>query len=155
MKICVKEILVQDVGDKEQIINFKENYLYRRPKPAIYPLYFAPYFTKKSEEKQGISFISKVLGVLTIKPELTDKIEKKLEEFATKDGEIHKELIIKWKKGLEKENKNKELTFYFLDKPIKLKKTVYKTETRYSKGWIGGSIPPNRIITFQSLIERM
>ena len=155
MTSFIKEILVQDVGDKEQILNFKENFIYRRPESAGRPLYFAPYFTRQSGETEGIIFISKILGVLTIKPRMLKQIEDDLKSLATKDDGFDEDLILGWTKGIREEKNDKELTFYFLDKPIKLKKPVLKSKTSESKGWIGGLIPRNRSITFQSLIEHM
>ena len=58
-----KEILVQDVGNEEDD-RFTNFYVYRRDKISGTPLYFAPYFTKSSNQPEGISHLSKVLGQL-------------------------------------------------------------------------------------------
>ncbi|MCF7793918.1 MAG: hypothetical protein K9N09_11585 [Candidatus Cloacimonetes bacterium] len=70
-----KEILVQDLSKESEIKRFKEYHVYRRDVTYGTPLYFAPYFTRKAlqEEGEGISYLSKVVGVLTLSPTDVDK----------------------------------------------------------------------------------
>ena len=153
MTKLIKEILVQDLGDKKQIKNFKENYIYRRPEVTGRPIYFAPYFTSKSREKKGkgIHYIAKILGIMTIKPKDRKRIKDDLKNFAEKDKDLSK----KWENGLKNERGNKVFTFYFLGKPLEFNKPLLKSKNKDSKGWIGSHIPPNRTVSFDELLKRI
>ena len=153
-----KEILVQDVGDSEQIKNFLDNNLYRRSESSSgIPLYFAPYFTKNSGETVGISYISRILGILVIHPKIKGNIKDQLSSFSEDDDGIpNLDLVKKWERGLRNEvYKTDELTYYFLADPVKLKNPLLKSKISDSKGWIGGLIAPNYAVTFESLLKRI
>jgi hypothetical protein len=72
-----KEVLIQDLSDKKEIELFKKYNIYRRDQTYGIPLYFAPHFTKNAEQSEGvgISFLSGVLGVLSISPLDINKYE--------------------------------------------------------------------------------
>lgn len=167
MNRLIKEILVQDLGHPKEINRFMNYNVYKRPESAGKPLYFAPYFTRKAnfeyegKSVEGIKFISKILGVLTIPKERNIDFETDLENFV-KEMKFSKEysnnLIKKWKKGVNlvnDEDKFEEITFYFLEDPLILPGISKKKKTSESKGWIGGLIPKNRTVTFKSVIENM
>lgn len=48
--------------------------------------------------------------------------------------------------------KTKNQTYYFLSKPIKLKKPLLKDNNKNSKDWIGPQIPKNRNIKLVALV---
>ena len=151
-----KEILVQDLSDDIEIMRFKEYNIYRRPEVYGTPLYFAPYFTRSAqqEEGEGISYLSKILGIITLDP-AEGYDEDDLREYANKD----KKLLDKWKKGLTlkiEKHKSKHYTFFFLADPVKLTKPLLKDNIRnYKDGWIAATIPRNRCITFEEFVKRM
>ena len=154
----LKEILVQDIGDKEEIKRFKDFHVYRRDVTFGSPLYFAPHFTvrAKQEEGVGIAYLSKVLGVLTLKPKDIENFETDLLKFANKD----KSIVNKWKEGvlLTDKNTEKNYTFYFLGKPLRLNNNLIKDGTRAKgrgKNWIAASIPKNRSVTFEEFVKRI
>ena len=170
----LKEILVQDLTLHIGIKRFLDCYSYVREETSGIPLYFAPYFTKKGVQdyksitktegiSEGISYISKVLGVLTLEygkiKEDWNHIEDKLNKFA--EGiENAEDLVNKWKKGLNDCNEKlkdipKNQTYYFLSKPIKLKKPLLKDNNKNSNGWIGPQIPKNRNIKFDIFLKKI
>jgi len=164
MNNYIKEILVQDLGNSIEIRRFLEFNIYRRPESAGNPLYFAPYFTRGNYKFEGIKFVSKVLGVLTIPINSNINITDDLNIFV-KYSELNpdqqKNLIEKWILGVkleinrDKDSGFKEQTYYFLDNPITLPGICKKKEMNKSKGWIGGAIPKNRIVSFKALIENL
>ena len=173
----LKEILVQDLKKSIGIKRFLDCYSYVREETSGIPLYFAPYFTKKGVQdyksitktegiSEGISYISKVLGVLTLEygkiKEDWKHIEDKLNKFA--EGiENRENLVKKWEKGLKDCNekleedipKTKNQTYYFLSKPIELKKPLLKDNNKNSNGWIGPQIPKNRNIKFDIFLKKI
>ena len=154
----LKEILIQDLGNEKEIERFKEYHIYRRGVTFGSPLYFAPYFTRKAkqEEGEGIAYLSKVLGVLTLKPKDIGNFEADLLRFANKDQSIVK----KWKKGVLLTDKEIDniYTFYFLGEPLKLKNNLLKDGTKEKgrgKNWIAAMIPKNRSVTFEEFVRRI
>ncbi len=77
----------------------------------------------------------------------------------SENKEEHKIVIKKWKEGLQvEENETDELTFYFLDKPLKLSKILKKdggTKKGRGKNWISAMIPSNRTVSFYDFLKRM
>jgi hypothetical protein len=151
-----KEILIQDVGQKSEVERFREYYVYRRPETYGAPLYFAPHFPKNSKQPEGvgISYLSKVLGVLTIKSSDILKYTDDLQIFAGHDSQ----LVKNWIKGVSLKSNSKIHTFYFLDKPIDIKPALQKDggiKKGRGIGWIAGLIPPNRCVTFKEFSRRM
>ena len=51
--------------------------------------------------------------------------------------------------------KTKNQTYYFLSKPIKLKKPLLKDNNKNSKDWIGPQIPKNRNIKFDIFLKKI
>ena len=147
----VKEILIQDLGEKEEIKRFEEFYLYRRDETYGTPLYFAPYFTKRTG-RPGIRFIAKVLGVLTMRAEDAEQFIEDINRFA----EDTPDLTDKWLKGIRMEEDRERLyTWYFLSKPLALKKPLLKAGKSGAKGWIAGMIPKNRTVNFLTFLEQI
>ena len=152
-----REILIQDVSAGSGGINRFEKYrIYRRGKVrSLSPLYFAPYYTKRSKHPNGagISYLSKVLGVLLIKPKDVVSYIDDLKKFAENDEDIVK----RWREGLENSDKpDAQMPYYFLDEPIKLINPLEKAKKEEAKGWIGGGrIPSNRCVTFEAFIKRI
>ncbi len=163
----LKEILIQDLSDKTEMKRFKEYSIYKRDETFGTPLYFAPYFTKsaKQGEGEGIPYLSKVLGVLTLSPENIDLFNEDLNQFTDNFN-----LIEQWKngvkltgstiikRGVESTENYENYTYYFLDKPLRLKKNLKKDGTikkGRGKGWIAGSIPKNRNVSFAEFTKQM
>lgn len=152
-----KEILIQDLSDDTEMRRYREYHIYRRNVIFGSPLYFSPYFTKKAKqpEGEGISFLSKVLGILSLNPNEVDNYEDDLLTFA--DG--NKDTVDKWLKGVKIDSpSNETYTYFFLDEPVALKKSLLKDGTREKgrgKNWIAAKIPPNRRVTFEEFVKRM
>ncbi len=150
-----KEVLIQDLSKSDEIRRYKDNFIYCRDATFGSPLYFAPYFTRAApNEVEGITYLSKVLGVLTIKPKDVKSFEDELSVFANND----KSLVKKWLAGIKQENIDVPSTYYFLASPIKLKKPLMKDQGKSKgrgKGWIAAMIPKNRCVTFEEFARRM
>jgi hypothetical protein len=154
----LKEILIQDLGDEKEIERFKKFHIYRRGITFGSPLYFAPYFTRKAkqEEGEGIAYLSKVLGVLTLNPKNIENFEADLLRFANKEQST----VEKWKKGVLFNDKDVDniYTFYFLGEPLRLNSNLLKDGTKEKgrgKNWIAAMIPQNRSVTFEEFVRRM
>lgn len=149
----VREILVQDLSKKKAVDRFKRNNLYVRDETYGNPLYFAPYFThySKEPEGEGISYLSKVLGVLTIIPSEITVFEDELQNFTDNNR-----LINKWLRGVKADMKIREKrTYFFLDDPLQFKSPLLKVSMENSKNWIGGYIPKNRCVSFDEFIKHI
>lgn len=164
----LKEILIQDLSDKTEMKRFKEYSIYKRDETFGSPLYFAPYFTRsaKQEEGEGISYLSKVLGVLTLNSKDIDLFNEDLHQFTDdnqlikqwKDGVRLSENSRIVKRGMESTDNLGNHTYYFLDKPLKLSKNLKKDggiEKGRGKGWIAAAIPKNRNVSFAEFTARM
>ncbi len=153
-----KEVLIQDLADPNEIQRYENHNIYRRNKTFGSPLYFAPYFTRSAQkagstDQEGITSLSKVLGVLTVKPENVTSFEDALLDFA--DGD--KELVSKWLKGIEGDTPD-FFTYYFLADPVRWNKPLLKDggrEVGRGKNWIAAMIPPNRCVTFEEFTKRI
>jgi hypothetical protein len=152
-----REILIQDLSHKIEITRFKEYKIYKRDQTFGSPLYFAPYFTRKGNliEGEGISYLAKILGILTLNPKDIIHFETDLRRFC--NNEI---TVKKWIEGvlLGLEDSKNIFTFYFLDEPLKLSKNLIKEGTTIKgrgKGWIAAMIPKNRCVTFQEFAKRL
>lgn len=153
----LKEVLIQDLSDATEMKRFKNYHIYKRDETFGTPLYFAPYFTKKAnqEEGEGISYISKVLGVLTLNPKDIDLLEDDLNQFSN-----DVKLISAWKEGVKlglTQNEDHIFTYYFLKEPVKISKPLLKDggiQKGRGKDWIAAAIPKNRNVTFEEFIKR-
>lgn len=150
-----KEILIQDLSDTTEMKRYKEYKVYRRPETFGIPLYFAPHFTRnaKQEEGVGISYLSKVIGTLTMKPSEIVNTSTELSKFS-KDEPLRNS----WIKGVKLDNDDIIYTYYFLDEPIKLNKPLQKDpgiKKGRGVGWIAAAIPPNRCVSFKEFTKRM
>lgn len=149
-----KEVLIQDLSKPDEIKRYKENFIYRRDITFGSPLYFAPYFTRAANETEGITYLSKVLGVLTVHPQDIASFEDELLVYADND----KELVQKWIAGIEPGNSKESKTYYFLAAPVRLSKPLLKDggrEIGRGRGWIAAMIPKNRCVTFEEFTRRM
>lgn len=152
-----KEILVQDLGDSIEIQRFCDFQIYRRDVIFGSPLYFSPYFTRNSkrEEGEGISYLSKILGILTLSPKNISNFEDDLNKFSD-DSKVTK----KWIKGVElgqSKDVGKTFTYFFLAEPLKLKSPLRKDGTNKKgrgKNWIAAMIPKNRCVSFEEFTKR-
>lgn len=149
-----KEVLIQDLSKPDEVALFKENYIYRRDVTFGSPLYFAPYFTRAAQETEGISYLSKVLGVLSIKPQDIKIFKDELYTYAGDD----KYLVEKWLLGIEHIESDQPVTYYFLASPVVLNKPLLKDRGREvgrGKGWVAAMIPKNRCVTFEEFAKRI
>ncbi|MEX0981063.1 MAG: PD-(D/E)XK nuclease family protein [Bacteroidales bacterium] len=152
-----KEILIQDLSDKTELKRYREHNLYRRGQTFGTPLYFSPYFTRSAEqpEGEGISYLSKILGVLTLNPIEIDNYETDLRRFKNDN-----ETIKKWTSGVKLNSVDTAdpMTYYFLDEPVKIKENLLKdggNKKGRGKNWIAAMIPKNRCVTFEEFVRRM
>jgi hypothetical protein len=150
-----KEILIQDLSEPNEIKRFKEFNVYRRPETLGSPLYFAPHFTNyaNQEEGVGIPYLSKILGILTLKASDIENFETDIKNFTTNTP-----LVNDWIKGVKLGSDNETFTYFFLDKPLKLTKNLQKDGGRKQgrgKDWIAAMIPANRCVTFSEFTKRL
>jgi hypothetical protein len=153
-----KEILVQDLSWPIDLDRYFKYSIYKRDVTFGSPLYFAPYFTRKANETigEGIRYLSRVLGVLTLKPRDIEDYQSDLESFSENSSQVKK-----WKQGVKiggKTYQNIERTFYFLDEPVGLSHSLLKDGTiKKGRGvkWIAAMIPKNRCVTFAEFVRRM
>ena len=148
-----REILIQDVSAERGGINrFEEYRIYRQDAPSLNPQYFAPYYTKGSKHPAGISYLSRVLGVLFIEAKAVDSYIDELKKFSDENDSLFK----KWYTGLKNSEKPKvQLSYYFLAEPVKLKKPLQKAKRGEAKNWISDQIPSNRCVTFEEFTRRI
>ncbi len=149
-----KEILVQDLSVELELKKYCDYNIYRRDVIFGSPLYFSPYFTRNSGKEEGISFISKILGIISCKPGEVESFKDDLMEFANNN----ESLVEKWINGTKLDNEDKEFTYFFLDNSVQLKTILKKDGTRdvgRGKNWIAAQIPPNRCVTFEEFIKHM
>ena len=153
-----KEILVQDLGNAKEIKRFCEFQVYRRDVVFGSPLYFAPYFTRKAKQKQGegIWYLSKILGILSLSPKNIIHFRDDLMKFSNNSNE----LTNKWIKGVQTIYGNTEdvFTYFFLDEPLKLLRPLKKDKGRKKgrgKNWIAAMIPKNRCVSFLEFARRI
>jgi hypothetical protein len=78
----LKEILIQGLGDQTEIQRFNQFRVYRRDQTFGTPIYFAPYFNRGSGQIEGITKLSKILGILTFKPDDIENYRSDLESFS-------------------------------------------------------------------------
>ena len=155
LKMDTKEILIQDLGDEVEVQRYN-CFVYRRAENYGAPLYFAPYFTKQNKDGDGIKSLSKILGIITAKPNEIGNFVERFKSFT--DDE---DLIEKWKKGIaikNKENENKLYTYYFLEEEFSFKNPLKKDggiEKGRGKNWIAAAIPKNRCVSFTDFLKHI
>jgi hypothetical protein len=152
-----KEILVQDLGDPNEIKRFREFQVYRRDVISGSPLYFSPYFTRSANQPEGggLSYLSKILGILTVSPKDILNFKDDLSKFAGNPN-----LVEKWIAGvkLDKKENEKTFTYFFLAEPLRLNVPLIKDGTNKKgrgKNWIAAMIPKNRCVTFEEFTRRL
>jgi hypothetical protein len=148
----LKEILIQDINSAE-LIRHDNFCVYRRGETFGTPLYFAPYCTRGTGKQEGITKLSKILGILTLKPSDISNFKSDLESFETRPGQVEK-----WIKGVQYGSDKDVHTYYFLDEPL-IFKTALKKDSGIKKGrgknWIAAQIPPNRCVSFTDFIKNI
>ncbi len=150
-----KEILIQDLSDPQEMDRYKSFNVYRRNETFGIPLYFAPHFTRNANQPEGIgiSYLSKVLGTLTMRPNEANNVFTELAKFSENEN-----LRKLWAEGVKLDKEDRIYTYYFLDDPIKLNKPLKKDpgiEKGRGKNWIAAAIPPNRCVSFKEFTRRM
>lgn len=151
-----KEILVQDLENENDMKIYKDHDVFRLDVIFGSPLYFAPYFTMASSQREGegIPYISKVLGIISCRTKELPAFREELLNFCDNDNNR----VDKWLAGIDLFNDNDEFTFFFLDEKFRLPKNLLKDGTR-EKGrdedWIAAMIPPNRCVSFEAFIKHM
>lgn len=151
----LKEILIQDLSDQTEIRRFKEFSIYRRDQTFGTPIYFAPYFNRGSGEIEGITKLSKILGILTFKPIDIENYRSDLESFSSDPA-----TVTKWINGISLGNDEQDViyTYYFLDEPLTFKSPLIKDggrEKGRGKNWIAAMIPPNRCVSFIDFLKHI
>ncbi len=151
----IKEILIQGLGDKTEIKRFNKFRVYRRDQTFGTPIYFAPYFNRGSGEIEGITKLSRILGILTFKPVDVENYRSDLESFSE-----DKSTIDSWMEGIKLGNDTKDTvyTYYFLDVPLTFINPLKKdggTKKGRGKNWIAANIPKNRCVSFIDFIKHI
>lgn len=146
-----KEILVQDLSETDQIVKYKYG-LYRRDKVKGSPLYFAPYFTNKTDDP-GLGSISKILGIITTQNIEWQNVKPTCERFlenASYKKDEKKRHLERWEKAVNSKDdtlkKDTEATYYFLDDMTPIQPRLKKG------GKLLSQIPKNYTITFAELL---
>ena len=146
-----KEILVQDLSEPDQIEKYKYG-LYRRDKVKGSPLYFAPYFTNKTDDP-GLGSISKILGIITTQNIEWQNVKPTCERFlenASYKKDEKKRHLERWKRAVNSKDdtlkKDTEATYYFLDGMTPIQPRLKKG------GKLVSQIPKNYTITFAELL---
>ena len=151
-----KEILIQDLGDSVEIDKYKNHQVYRRDVVFGSPLYFAPYFTRNSGEEEGISYLSRIVGILSLNPKDIENYSDELSKFCPEQS-----VVEKWKNAVHKDAKNpenKKYTYFFLDDPLELDVSLKKdggNKKGRGKNWVAAMIPRNRCVSFQEFTKRL
>lgn len=146
------EVSIQDVNLENEAI-YEECWVYVTSlKDKAAPLYFAPYFTRKSG-RSGISLVSRVLDIQTGKP-----AQIAIDESAAPTKEHSR----RWAKGLERviaRSKregwgNGEGHLFCLDRPLPLGKTITKANFKPKDGAkkIPSQIPKGFNLRFDELL---
>ena len=151
----LKEILIQGLGDQTEIKRFNEYRVYRRDQTFGTPIYFAPYFNRGSGQTEGITKLSRILGILTFKPVDIENYRSDLESFSD-----DKKTIDTWINGIKlgKSDKNVIYTYYFLDEPFTFTNPLKKDggiKKGRGKNWIAANIPRNRCVSFTDFIKHI
>ena len=147
------EILIQDLGKPSEIELYTQYNLYRRNPTYGHAFYFAPYFTRKSGRKEGISSIKKIFGIITTNLKKNEIGEQSLARF-TED----RALIKKWLTGLSHASDDKERTFYFLGNEFTFRTPLRKdpgNKKGRGKNWVAAMIPKNRRVGFIDLLNHI
>lgn len=141
------EILIQDVGSPDKIELFEKYHIYNQGDiKLVFPLYFAPYYSKKNENP-GVNYIASVkYARKCTKQEMLQE----LDELEDKKSENYK----LWKKGLQKFEEDGIKCFYLLDEPVKIYKPIMKASDPHDgKGWIALQISKNRCVSFSDFLS--
>ena len=119
------------------------------------PIYFAPYFTRGATPREGICNISRILGILTLKPVEIQAFRTDLEGFSDDNTQVER-----WINGVihGNDDPNIVLSYYFLDKPFEFTTPLLKDRGNHKgvgEGWISKFIPKNRCVSFIDFIKHI
>lgn len=150
----IKEILIQDLKG-EEIVRFKKYCIYRRDVQYGAPLYFSPYYTRAKGITEGISSLSKILGIITTKKSEIDNYKSDIESFSEDNDQVKN-----WIEGVKfgEDDPNSLHTYYFLDNPYIFKNPLKKAGGKNGgtgQNWIIKNISPNRCVTFLDFIKHI
>ena len=144
-----KHILIQDVGNIEELQRFIGHNIYRRDQPPADRVdFFAPYFTLPAKEKVGINGICCYSPVLLILKDVTvEDIEHTFAQEREKLQKVFGNLpVFKWESGVNLlNNENKKYTYYFLGESIALTKPILKQNPPAGKLNLNSILVPNLI----------
>jgi len=150
----VKEILIQDLKG-EEIARYENYCIYRRDVQYGAPLYFSPYYTRVKGIKEGISSLSKILGIITMMKSEIDNYKSDIESFSEDNDQVKN-----WIEGVKfgEDDPNSLHTYYFLDNPYIFKNPLKKAGGKNGgtgQNWIIKNISPNRCVTFLDFIKHI
>ena len=144
-----KYILIQDVGNIEELQRFIGHNIYRRDQPSADRIdFFAPYFTLPAKEKVGINGICCYSPVLLILKDVTvEDVEHTFAQEREKLQRVFGNLpVFKWESGVNLfNNENKKYTYYFLGESIALTKPILKQNPPAGKLNLNSVLVPNLI----------
>ncbi len=142
-----KHILIQDVGNIEELQRFIGHNIYRRDQQSADRIdFFAPYFTLPAKEKVGINGICCYSPILLILKDVT--IEDVELTFAQEREKLQKVFgnlpVFKWESGVNLfNNEDKKYTYYFLGESIALTKPILKQNPPEGKLNLNSVLVPN------------
>ncbi len=113
VKVHQKEVLIQDMGNAEEIRRLEEHRVYRTGVTRGVPSHFAPYFTRGG----GVQKIFEIKHIITITPKGI------IENIHLQDE------YDEWREGLKLVNFDSEdtfFTYYLLSEPKQLKSPILK-----------------------------
>ena len=140
------EILIQDLGPEKKEL-FEKYHIYNQADiKLVFPLYFAPYYSKRNETP-GINWIASVrYARRCTKQEMIQKLDE-LEDKGSSNYKL-------WKKGLENFHEKGIRCFYLLDEPIKIYKPLKKVSNpKDGADWVSLRISPNRCVSFADFLK--
>lgn len=150
-------LLIQDLANEQEIIRFNKYNIYRRPSPPTNAKFFSPYFTRNSGRPEGISCISKIMGVLHFHPAHWEAFQDQIRTFAPT-----KEVYDNWIAGLQyalENGRDDAHTHYFLcPLCVRFEEPVLKDPGRTEGAgvdWISLMIPANRVVSLDALFARV
>ena len=145
-----KQILIQDVGNTEELQRFIGHNIYRRHiAPADRIDFFAPYFTLPAKEQVGLNGICYYSPVLFTLENTT--VNDVVKTFALAREKLQKlfgnVLVFKWECGLDMRNneQNKKYIYYFLGEPIALRNPILKQNPPVGKLNLNSTLVPNLV----------
>ncbi len=151
------EILIQDLNTREEIKRFKEYNVMKCAQSNCKPIYFAPYFTRSSEEQEGITYFSKVLGSVSLSSARAESYRSTMLELSNYDVNV----VDQWIEGINLDvhssgvSSTKRATYLLLGAPTVLRFPLLK-DTEIRGQWIFKSSPlESHYVSFAEFVERI